>query len=206
MSSQNPFIAAGCKGAKDGLCNLNEFIEYISKEPLKGVAVTTEEFPDVESAVVQDAKKDYAVLVRKVGEKVTGKLDATPINKAELELFQQSGKKAFIAMDAVLKERGKAAIEKLRQQSQGRWPERPQLSRSSPSSTSKEKLQHAIGSSTAEWAALIEVQRRKEAPEQPAAEEEPKRELPRSAAAFRAQLAAAAASVAGGIHELNLRK
>ncbi len=123
-------IAPGCPGAKGKACTLDEFIRYISQnsEKLPKFSITTEEYPPVAATaqkiadegltgvidvnkVVQDAKGNYATLLRKVGDRVLGKLESGPKDAAELANFEICKTNVFESMKAVYNERMRAAVE-----------------------------------------------------------------------------------------------
>ncbi|OAR01471.1 hypothetical protein LLEC1_03892 [Akanthomyces lecanii] len=127
LTAAKQSIAPGCKGAK-GPCNLDEFIRFISQnsEKLPKFSITTEEYPPVAATaqkiadkgltggievnkVVQDSG-NYAALLRKIGDKVLGKLAANP-KPEDAANFEICKANVFESMKSVYNERMRAAVE-----------------------------------------------------------------------------------------------
>ncbi len=123
-------IAPGCPGANNKACTLEEFIRYISQDSdkLPKFSITSEEYPAVAATaqkiadqgltgiidvnkVIQDAKGNYAALLRKVGDRVLGKLNSSPKNPGDLVHFEDCKAKVYESMKGVYNERMRAAVE-----------------------------------------------------------------------------------------------
>ncbi|TQV90602.1 Heat-labile enterotoxin, A chain [Cordyceps javanica] len=130
MSGGNQLIAPGCPGVKGAACTLDEFIRYISQngEKLPKFSISSEEFPPVVATaekiaeqgltgiidvnkVVQDAKGNYAALLKKVGDRVVGKLRASPKDESQLAAWETCRTNVYEAMKGLLNARTNAALD-----------------------------------------------------------------------------------------------
>ncbi|KAM3488459.1 hypothetical protein MY3957_008230 [Beauveria namnaoensis] len=132
LTSDKPIIAPGCKPSNGKICDLKDFLKFISQDNSKiesSIAAITH--PEVQATakdiadkgltgiikvnkVVHNAKGDYANLFEKVGQRFVGKLaDESPskLTGEALKDFQDCRMKGYEALHSVFRERMRAAVD-----------------------------------------------------------------------------------------------